>query len=169
MGKKWKNSPKQPTTQDNTMIESDIYGLRFDKGNVIGHTPVTYKNDKLVVHNKNFVLTERLLQLLLKRVPQHYESEDLVAYKNILELTNAHKKPYKADRPVNSNGSWKYRNIISLLFPPKRRRDVKKANDGKKYSPYYMKKSDTSQLKQRHTESDPYIILPTTVRITIQI
>ncbi|KAG5886855.1 hypothetical protein JTB14_017661 [Gonioctena quinquepunctata] len=156
MGKKCENSPKQHTTQDNTTLSLIFMAY------VLMRVAVAYKNNKHVVHNINFVLTEGLLQLLLKRVPQHYESEDLVAYKNILELTIAHEKLYKTDRPVNSNGSWKYRNIISLLFPPKRRRDVKKAKNKKiKNSPYYVKKSDTSQLKQRHTESNPYIILPT--------
>ncbi|KAG5868479.1 hypothetical protein JTB14_035832 [Gonioctena quinquepunctata] len=123
LGKTCENSskpPKQRITRGDTTIESDTYGLRFDKGYVIGRTPVAFGNDKLIVHNINVDLTEGLLQLLLKRAPQHYEPED----KKILKVTNAHKKLYKSDMSVNANNSWKYKKIISLLFSPKRRSDV---------------------------------------------
>ncbi|CAG9822305.1 unnamed protein product [Phaedon cochleariae] len=107
-------------------IECDTYGLRFEDGYVIGNTAVQYENDKLGVRNKRFNLTPGLLQLLLKRIPQNYTAKDLGVYKNILILTNAHKQKYKSDGPVNANSSWKYRNIISLLFPPKRRRNIRR-------------------------------------------
>ncbi|KAG5868878.1 hypothetical protein JTB14_028108 [Gonioctena quinquepunctata] len=108
LGKKHENFSellKQRITIGDTTTESDTCGLRFDKGYVIRHTHIAYGNAKLVVHNRNFVLIEGLSQLLLKRVPQHYEPEDLVAYKNILKLTNAHKKLYKTDMPMNANNS----------------------------------------------------------------
>lgn len=107
------------------MIESDTYGLRFENGYVIGDTPVLYRKNKVTLQGKDFVVTDGLHELLVKRIPQHYTAEDLAIYKDILILTNAHKKQYNPTSRINANSSWKYKNIISVLFPPRRRRNHK--------------------------------------------
>lgn len=98
-----------------------IYGLRkADTGKLmIGNQSVSIgETNELAVKNKKFFLTLGLIELLCKKNPQDYTTDDLENYKRILELTNAHKIQYDSSEKVYRNKSQKYNLIISKLFPP---------------------------------------------------
>lgn len=104
-------------------IDSQCYGLKHVGSNLmIGEVPVLIKKDVLHIVGNKFPLTNGLIELLTKREPQGFNDKDLLNYKNILILTNAHMRKYRNVHRINSNKSWKYQNIISKLFPPKRKR-----------------------------------------------
>ena len=99
------------------------YGVRADGsgGTVIGDSKVTFTKLKLFIRNKQYGITQGLLELLFMQVPNkaYITQEDLTSYKDILTRTNAHKQMYSADRPINANKGKKYTTVISVLFPTK--------------------------------------------------
>lgn len=107
-----------------TDIENDVYGVRYDNNEfIIGSKPVHFTDNTIIVCSKQFRLSDGLRELMNKRIPSPiYTNEDLLDYKQILILTSGHKRTYNSESPVNANSSWKYRNIISKLFPPKRKK-----------------------------------------------
>ena len=54
--------------------------------------------------------------MLFKKHPSEYNDEDLEIYKQILQLTNAHRRQYKHDKGIKAKNSKKYSNIIRPLF-----------------------------------------------------
>ena len=99
------------------------FGLKNVHSNwFIGRKPVDVRDNILIVENEEFLLTEELAELLTQKEPRSYSSDDLLEYKKILLLTNAHRKHYDPTHQINANRSWKYVNVISKIFKPKRRR-----------------------------------------------
>lgn len=96
------------------------YGIRFDGQNfTIGDTVITINDDFLDVDDTSYRLTEGLAELVFKDKPDknRITSDDMANYKEILEVTNAHKKRYSSSQPLNVQMSnYKYKNIISKLF-----------------------------------------------------
>lgn len=94
-----------------------IYGLRYDGSKYwIGDSQAHIDNKYLIIGEKKYLLTLGLIQLLTRKVPLDYDNGDLTVYKEILLQTNAHKKTYSFDKPINSNRGYKYTNIIGPLF-----------------------------------------------------
>lgn len=114
-----KAGSKGPTEYDH------LYGVRHGGGTVaewmIGSKPVSFdKDDTLHVDGEPFVdLTPGLLELIFKRSPREYTTEDLEEYKRMLEKTNAHRVSYSADKPIRATRANKYTKIIRVLFPPR--------------------------------------------------
>ena len=77
------------------------------------------KNNNLTIKQKTFKGTPGLFELVFKNVPTKYTSLDLKLFKQILKLTNAHKKNYAPNSPIYRNKSKKYLSIIEKLFPPR--------------------------------------------------
>lgn len=103
-------------------IDPCCYGLKHDvSGLTIGKVPVQIKKDVLHIQTNKFNLTKGLIELLTKRKPQDFNDEDIQSYKRILMLTNTHMRKYRNVYRLKPNSSWKYLNIISKLFPPKRK------------------------------------------------
>lgn len=100
----------------------NLFGVRREGQDLyIGNTPIELRGKILLVGNDDeFLMTDGLMQLLTKKDPIKYTNEDLKEYKNILLLTNAHRRCYKAHCQINANNSLKYKNVVSILFPPKR-------------------------------------------------
>lgn len=102
----------------------DIYGPRYPDGGqvlMIGDSPLSFDSDgKIRVKNVSYKPTKGLYSLIFKRVPDksEYTNNDLIAYKDILIKTNAHKKGYQQSGQMNRNSSRKYQSIIKTLFPP---------------------------------------------------
>ena len=97
------------------------YGPRFDGETLmIGNQKLDFDaNGSIIIGGDNtYTGTEGLYQLLFKRVPADYNADDLKVYKEILLKSNAHKKGYAPDGPINRNSSLKYRSVIAQLFPP---------------------------------------------------
>ena len=105
-----------------------IYGARVDgAGVMIGDSVIEVTaNDDIVINGNMYKGTKGLFELIFKQNPESYSNKDLIEFKNILEDTNAHRKNYLKDSKIYRNVSTKYKNIISHLFPPKRREPVKR-------------------------------------------
>lgn len=100
-----------------------LYGPRLDDDGVkflIGNKTLDFNdNGDIVIDNILYEGTPGTYELVFKRTPHGHKIEDLKVYKKILEATNAHRKGYKHNAPINSNSSLKYRNIIKTLFQSK--------------------------------------------------
>lgn len=95
------------------------YGIRRKgKSLTIGRYVVKFQKDHLRIRRKSFPLTTGLLDLLFyKKPPSGYTTADLQQYKDILLLTDAHKKFFEKDMAVRkSKKNYKYTNIISPLL-----------------------------------------------------
>lgn len=103
------------------VINKNIFGFRNkDSEWYIGISHITFEDDAMTVENEKYLLTDGLLSLLADVTPEKYTAGDLEQYKEILQLTNAHKWGFSQKKRICSNKSWKYKNIISKLFPPKK-------------------------------------------------
>lgn len=100
------------------------YGVRLDgQGETLtGDSSISFSGDDVMVDDKQYKLTDRLLELLFLKIPdkRKIEKEDVGAYKSIVKMTNAHRQMYSAEKPINATKSTKYINVISQLFPPKK-------------------------------------------------
>lgn len=119
-----------PLTQEymyKTMTEANekfdhTFGVRpnFDTDTWwIGNKEIVFdKQDNIHIENKMFGGTKGLFELLFKRIPNKnlITKLDLSKYKNILELTNAHKQGHHQDAKIASSHGVKYKSIISPLF-----------------------------------------------------
>lgn len=96
------------------------FGVRQLRNNyVIGRDVVNFNNGKIGVKNKEFDLTKGLKNLLFLKTPNVSDctSKDFDAYKNILILTNAHKKFYDQNEKLLTKCKVKkYKEIILPLF-----------------------------------------------------
>lgn len=84
----------------------------------IGKYKVKFNETTIKIRSQNFPITVGLLDLLFyKKPPTGYTKADLQQYKNILLLTNAHKKYFEKNQPIRKLvKGYKYKNIISPLF-----------------------------------------------------
>lgn len=94
-----------------------VYGPLFDEGTwYLGGPTTLIKLDKstgdIIIKNKRFKGTKGLYELIFYKDPQ-YEDDDLIAYKNILILSNAHRDTLGR---LKSSGLDKYKNIIKPMF-----------------------------------------------------
>lgn len=101
------------------------YGVRLDGkgGTLIGDSSITFSNGYATVQDEKFKISQGLLELLFMKVPdrQVIDKESVQAYKEILNMTNAHRQMYSAEKPINATKGVKYTSVISQLFPPKKK------------------------------------------------
>lgn len=102
------------------------YGVRWspeDNRWMLGTLPFEVSNDYITLDLLSIKGTEGLFQLIFLKTPNKeiYTSDDLENYKRILRVSNAHKRNYGAGNLINRNQSFKYKEIISKLFPPRQR------------------------------------------------
>lgn len=91
------------------------YGLTTSGNDIMmGAMPVRIHNNEIDVGDAVFTGTSGLFELLTKKEPMGYTEEDLSAYADILNLTNAHKST-KTGKIKASHGI-KYSKIIKPLF-----------------------------------------------------
>lgn len=106
------------------------YGIRLDGqgGTVIGDSAVSFAKGKISVQDQTFDITPGLMELLFKKVPdrEKVQSDALRDYKKILQMTNAHRQMYSAEKPINATKGLKYTTVISQIFPAKSRKPVGK-------------------------------------------
>lgn len=97
-----------------------VYGVRPDGsgGLMIGNSKLSLTSANVYVQGKVFRVTPGLMELLFMQVPKSnlIDSEDIKAYKEILQLTNAHRQFYSGEKPINSNRGKKYTNVIAVIF-----------------------------------------------------
>lgn len=94
------------------------YGIRRARGILkIGNFAVQLDEKTLTIGSKTVKHTDGLLNLLFYKIPEGYTKSDLRNYKQILLLTNAHKKRFNVKSPIRtSKKSYKYKAIIKPLF-----------------------------------------------------
>lgn len=100
----------------------DLYGVKYTgKSWTIGGSQVSFDKYDVFVDNKKFEGSRGLYELLFSKMPDedYITKDDMANYKQILEISNAHRKTYSADKAVMGNKGFKYTAIISKLFPPK--------------------------------------------------
>lgn len=97
------------------------FGPRYEGTTLmIGNKPLKFDDDGSIrVDDVIYNPTEGLYELVFKRIPDDeiFDDQDLAAYKDILQRTNAHKRGYKYRNNVNRGNSVKYRTVIAKLFP----------------------------------------------------
>lgn len=95
-----------------------VYGARLEgDGLKIGNTSLNLdKENNIWIGDKKYKGSIGLYELIFNPKPANYSKRDLVRFKEICKITNAHKKGYAANAPIHKNTSAKYKNIISELF-----------------------------------------------------
>lgn len=85
----------------------------------LGNTEVLLLANRIYVNEKHFMLTKGLLDLLQSSNPDPtFTKADLNVYKELLILTNAHRKNFSPHGDiVRDKSNSKYINIVHSLFP----------------------------------------------------
>ncbi|XP_073995604.1 uncharacterized protein [Rhodnius prolixus] len=98
----------------------DRYGIRVlpTGGMTIGNAQVAIEDNDINVNGNWYKGPPGLLQLLFLKKPNKYTVEDLENYKDILEVSNAHKQQFSDEKHLSSSKGFKYKNIIAPLFYP---------------------------------------------------
>lgn len=100
------------------------YGVHIDGETgktLVGDSEVTFgADDEIIFKDSAFSLpgTRGLYELLFKKKPDAfvYSEEDLLDYKRILELTNAHRVDNSPNMRIRANSGYKYTLVIKKLF-----------------------------------------------------
>jgi len=95
------------------------YGIRSDgKRWLLGNSPIAVQDDKIIIKEVAYQGSHGLYELLFLKKTNNkiYTKKDLENYKEMLLATNAHKQQYSKDKPINSNRSNKYNDIIKGLL-----------------------------------------------------
>lgn len=96
-----------------------VYGARLEKnGIMIGNKEVKVDEaDNIIVGEQLFPGTTGLFELIFKKIPMRYSSQDLKWFKKICLITSVHKKKYSPSESIHRNSTKKYKDIIQKLFP----------------------------------------------------
>lgn len=102
----------------NSNIHDYVYGIREkDDSYFIGNTEVSLNSDNILVCGESFPLTIGLMNLLFLKNPKYYLNSDLKYYKNIISLTNVHKRYNNPnERMKRHSRSKKFSEIIEPMF-----------------------------------------------------
>lgn len=82
-----------------------------------GNSDIKLNEHKITIGNKSWALTPGLYSLLFHKKPEQYDPYELNIYKGILLDTNAHRRNYDPNNQLKGNRGFKYKEIISKLFP----------------------------------------------------
>lgn len=97
----------------------NVYGVyHHDNKLMLGNLVFDVTNDdKIIVGGNKYDGTRGLYELIFKKIPKEetYTQTDLQNYKNILTISNAHKR---GNQRMGNKG-YKYRRIITPLFSPR--------------------------------------------------
>lgn len=95
------------------------FGVRREEGKLmLGLSVITIGDRFISVAGRMYGTTPGLKQLLLKKDGDFnlVTKKDLENYKLMLLNTNAHRRDFDANKPINSNKGRKYKEIIKPLF-----------------------------------------------------
>lgn len=99
------------------------FGTRFDFSTnklFIGNKELSIgENNEFMLDNRPYEGTRGLYELIFMKEPHGYTNSDLKNYKEILELTSAHKRNYAPEGQIKGNRFYKYKSIIKPLFDQK--------------------------------------------------
>lgn len=145
--------------QTDTKDEADhTYGFHChgDEWKMGSHS-LTFEDDDIYIDNVCYKGTPGLLELIFKKTPCDYTESDLESYKNMLVHTGVH-KTLDGTR-IKSNKGYKYTNLISVMFPSKKRknkethgRNVRIREDNSPSSSVSSQEVGSSQSSEYSTE-----------------
>ena len=104
---------------DKTREFDNRTGIRhdsFQEKYFIGSSEVTFEGANVIINNNKYIGTPGLYELLFKNQPNNYSKEDLKNYKNILDISNAHRRNFKPNEQILGTRSTKYNGIIAPLY-----------------------------------------------------
>jgi hypothetical protein len=83
-------------------------------------------NSDLYIKDRHFIGTPGLWELLTRKIENKklVKKDDVMQYKSILNLTNAHLKGFKPDALIHVSHGIKFRTVIAKLFAQTRRRCI---------------------------------------------
>ena len=102
---------------DKKIIDSNFGVRKRYRELYIGDAPFEFDDEFLHIKKRKYPRTRGIIELLFKHEPDMsvVNSHDLNHYGQIVGLTNAHRKSYRADGDLCNINSEKYQNIISKL------------------------------------------------------
>lgn len=110
------------------------YGVKFDlqSNNLyIGNMDLKFGDDsEIIIGDKIYDGSSGLYNLLFMNEPTKYDRKNLTDYKEILQITSAHKRNYDPLGQINGTRSSKYRKIIKPLFQRKKRAIINQTTSG---------------------------------------
>lgn len=110
------------------------YGIRLVKGQpMVGSASISVTNNMYRIGGHSFDKTIGLTELLYKQKPDLsvVTENDKKIYKTILLTTNAHRRKYDCNQPINSNRGFKYLHIIKPLLNLNRSSSSERVPKGK--------------------------------------
>ena len=96
-----------------------VYGVYKKNSKLFfGNSEIEFKNDNIIVKNQEYPNTSGLMELLFKREPNQNltNKEDLKYYRQISNLTNAHRKQFDENNDLRHHKSRKFETIILPLY-----------------------------------------------------
>lgn len=100
--------------------ENKQFFMGSEKVNIlVSDNPLTsVKKHSIIINDMQYNLTPGLRELLLRKTPDLtlVSAKDQLVYKDILCITNAHKRYYNPNGQIKGDKSIKYREIIKPLF-----------------------------------------------------
>lgn len=106
-----------------------IYGVRKESNGTytLGKFPVTFGKNEIEINRFRYPKTDGLMELLVAKHPNTtiITPNDKKNYKEILEISSAHRKGTKPNEPIRTHNSNKFNNIISQLFSATKNDDMK--------------------------------------------
>lgn len=113
-------SPQTRLRLPSLQVLQDVpFGVRTERGKLMmGSSRIIQTEKSISVSGKTYKKTEGLMELLFKKIPdmKAITNSDLTNYKQILMLTNAHRRDFNPKKPIKSNKGSKYLNVIKPLF-----------------------------------------------------
>jgi len=103
---------------DREKMIDHVYGVYFSENGTFSDKQFDIDtNDFMIIDVIKYKSTPGLYELIFKRIPDTiYTENDKLAYKNMLLVTNAHRRNHN---PILGNKGYKYKNIIVSLVSGK--------------------------------------------------
>ncbi|XP_015592455.2 uncharacterized protein LOC107266467, partial [Cephus cinctus] len=106
-------------SSENKQLDT-AYGVRKLAKNklMIGDSPISFEGDRIHVGDTTYLKTAGLIELLFRKVPDEISitQDNMDNYKNIILMTNSHRKYYKPDGEIRKSKSFKFNNVIAKLI-----------------------------------------------------
>ena len=99
-----------------TKCDDKVYGIKKMANQwFMGQTPLKFTKEKVELKGKTYPASPGLIELLTRKLPLNYTTEDLHNYKMMLEATGYHLTTKKDN--LKRRTGHKYKNVIRPCFP----------------------------------------------------
>lgn len=104
-------------------VDDSRYGMKFVVPGVwkLGRSKVYLQDDNLVLSKQSYHITPGLFNLLTLKTPKKYTESDIKSYRNMILSSNAHRKYYRRNEPIQPADTLKFENVLRsfLITSPK--------------------------------------------------